>query len=88
MRQFLQVRGDYNDDSEQFFVFSDGTPVQPGQPRSLLHTLIKEIGLDHTLYGMHSFRIGRTTDLVKMKYTIEEIKLMGRWKSNVVFNYT
>ena len=70
-----------------FFIFSDGRPVQPSQPRVLLQTLIKQLGLNPALYGMHSFRIGRTTDLVKLNYTIDEIKLMGRWRSNVVFKY-
>ena len=49
--------------------------------------MISKLGLEDKLYGMHSFRIGRTSDLVKLKYSIDEIKLMGRWKSNVVFKY-
>ena len=45
------------------------------------------LGLDDKLYGMHSLRIGRTTDLIKFNYSIEEIKIMGHWRSNVVFKY-
>ena len=87
LREYLHIRGNYVEDDDPFFVFRDGSPVSAAQCRSVLNTLIKRIGLDCKLYGMHSFRIGRTTDLVKYKYSIDEIKLMGRWKSNVVFRY-
>ena len=87
MRQFLHLRGDYDAESEQFFIFRDKSSVLPSQCRNLLKLMISKLGLDDRLYGMHSFRIGRTTDLVKFKYSIDEIKLMGRWRSNVVFKY-
>ena len=78
MRQFLALRGDYDSEKEQFFIFRDKSPVQANHSRSVLKTLISRLGLDEKLYGMHSFRIGRTTDLVKFHYSIDEIKLMGR----------
>ena len=87
MRQFIQLRGDYENDKEEFFIFRDRTPVKALHSRQILKILVSRIGLDKRLYGMHSFRIGRTTDLVKLRYSIDEIKLLGRWKSNVVFKY-
>ena len=87
MRSYLKLRGDYNAEMEQFFIFRDVTPVTPDHARKVLKTIIKNIGLDDRVYGMHSFRIGQTTDLVKYNYTIDEIRLMGRWKSNVIFKY-
>ena len=87
MQEFLNIRGDYLSDDEQFFTFRDKTPVTPTQVRAVLHIMITNIGLDPRLYGMHSFRIGRTTDLAKYGYPIDEIKLMGRWRSNVIFKY-
>ena len=87
MRQYIDCRGDYSDEKEQFFVFRDMSPVTPMHARNILKLMIQKLGLDHGLYGMHSFRIGRTTDLIKFNYTIEEVKLMGRWKSNVIFKY-
>ena len=87
MRQYIQVRGDYEFDNEQFFVFSDKSPVTPSHARNILKCILNSLNLDHKLYGMHSFRIGRTTDLIKFHYSIDQVKLMGRWKSNVIFKY-
>ena len=53
----------------------------------MLYTILKRLNLEPGLYGMHSFRIGRATDLIKFNYSIEEVKLMGRWRSNVIFKY-
>ena len=83
----MQLRGDYHNDHEQYFVFRDFTPVTANHARNVLKLMFKNIGLDNRLYGMHSFRIGRTTDLLKYGYSIEDIKLMGRWRSNVIFKY-
>ena len=79
---------DYSDNSEQFFVFKDGTPVSADNARTILKACLKNVGLNSTFYGMHSFRIGRTTDLIKTNfYSIEEVKRMGRWCSNTIYKY-
>ena len=87
MRRYMKARGGYESDHEQFFIFRDMTPVTPFHARNMLKILLKNLNLDSNLYGMHSFRIGRTTDLIKYNYTVDEVKLMGRWKSNVIFKY-
>ena len=87
MRQYINLRGDYENPNQQFFVYRDGTPVLPEHARKLLQLTLSNLGLDHTVYGMHSFRIGRTTDLIKFGYSIDEVKLLGRWKSNVIYKY-
>ena len=87
MRTYLSLRGNFETADEQFFVFRDLTPVTAPHGRHVLKLMISNINLDNTLYGMHSFRIGRTTDLIKCNYSIDEVKLMGRWKSNVIFKY-
>ena len=87
VRQYLKLRGNYTNDTDQFFIFSDGSPVTPYHTRSTLKEIFKRLNLNSNLYGMHSFRIGRTTDLIKYGYTIDEVKLMGRWRSNVIFKY-
>ena len=84
---YLQVRGGYKSYTEAFFIFQDGTSVGADPARKLLRMCIDKIGLDSTLYDMHSFRIGQASDLIKYNYTIEEVKRLGRWKSNVVFKY-
>ena len=87
MHQYLQLRGNYSNEADQFFVYSDGSAVTPRNARKVLKLMIRSLGLDERLYGMHSFRIGRTTHLIKYNYSIDEIKLMGRWRSNVIFKY-
>ena len=87
MRQYIRARGSYIDPEEQFFVFSDNSPVLQYQARRVLKLVITKLGLDSSLYGMHSFRIGRTTDLVKYNVPIDKIRILGCWKSNVIYKY-
>ena len=55
--------------------------------RSVLKACLAALGLNTTMYGMHSFRVGRTTDLIKYNYSLEEVKRMGRWHSNTEYRY-
>ena len=92
VNQYISTRFDskkfYSKDSEQFFIFKYGSPVTPDNARAMLKVCLRNIGLDPTFYGMHSFRIGRTTDLIKSKfYSLEEVKHMGRWRSNTIYKY-
>ena len=87
INDFIHVRGNYLTDEENFFVFRNKQPVSATHARTLLRTLISNIGLNSALYDMHSFRIGRASDLIKYGYPIEEVKRLGRWKSNVVYKY-
>ena len=84
---YMKLRGNYDSDKDQFFVFRDGTPVGPDHARSILRQSLSSLGLDPINYGMHSFRVGRTTDLIKCNYSLEEVKCMGRWRSNTVYKY-
>ena len=77
----------YFDEVEQYFLFRGGTPVKPEHARAILGKMLQNLGLDHTLYGMHSLTIGRTTDLIKYQNSLDEVKQMGRWHSNVVYKY-
>ena len=83
--KFMELMGNFEEDSEQFFVFTDRSPVKPNQARSVLMILLDRLNLDSMLYGVHSFRIGRTCDLAKFGYSIKQIKFLGRWKSNAVY---
>ena len=84
---FMNIRGCYYDVHEQFFIFKDKSPVKPCHLRSVLRNLLDRLGLDSSLYDVHSFRIGRTCDLEKFGYSIDQIKAIGRWKSNAVYKY-
>ena len=75
--QYFIARGGYDDIEEQFFIFRDGSPVKAEQARAVLKKAIINLGLDHKLYGFHSFRIGRTTDLIKFKYDLDLVHHMG-----------
>ena len=87
LRNYLKVQGNYCEENEQFFIFSDGQAVKPKQISALLKNILKNLGVDETFYSMNGFRIGRTSDLVKFGYSIEEVKRLDRWRSNVVYKY-
>ena len=85
--EYLQLRGDYVDEAEPLFVFRDRNPVTADNARKILKESLGSLGLSAEAYDMHSLCIGRTSDLIKFKYTIDEVKDMGRWKSNVIYKY-
>ena len=85
--RYRKVRGGYITKSEQFFIFSDGSPLTARHLRTTLRQIILKLGLNEKLYDVHSFRIGRATDLFRQGISIEKIKDLGRWKSNAVYKY-
>ena len=86
LQKYVAMTGQYdNAQEDQFFIFYDGSPVLPSHARQILKQVLTKLGLDSTLYGMHSLRIGRTSDLIKYNYSIDQVKRMGRWRSNVVY---
>ena len=87
VNHYIRLRGEFLDPTEQFFIFKDRSPVTAGNARTILKTCLSNLGLDADLYGMHSMRIGCTSDLIKYNYSLEEVKRMGRWRSNVVNRY-
>ena len=87
MCTYFQLRGRYDDEKEIFFVFRDGSPVTMVEARKTLRDLLLQLGLNCTMYGFHSFRVGRATDMMKWNYKFEQIKLVGRWRSNVIYKY-
>ena len=88
LKDFVNCRGRRRDDSEQFFVFSDGSPVTTNNFRLLLKSVLEHLGLDAHLYSGISLRSGRAGDLVDdLKFSIETVKKLGRWKSNAVFTF-
>ena len=87
LRQYIHMRGCYDSEEEQFFVFRDKQPVKPSHASAVLKLMIERLGLNSKFYSMHSFRIGRTSDLIKCKYPLDEVQRLGRWKSNAVLRY-
>ena len=87
-REYLAIRGNYKTDQDQFFIFSNSNPVYANQVRSVLRKTLKNVNLNPKLYNCHSFRGGRASNLLKItKFSIDEVKFAGRWKSNAVYKY-
>ena len=75
---YIAARGaTYLTDDKEFFIFRDCTPVSAAMVMELLKRMITAVGLDANNYNTQSLRIGRTTDLIKYGYTIEEVRQMG-----------
>ena len=88
MNQYLAIRGDTFDTfDEQFFIFQGKIPVEPRHARDTLNLILRNLGLNPALYGMHSTRIGRCSDLLKRQVPLAVVKLAGRWRSNAVYKY-
>ena len=87
MREYMKLRGQYDEDNEQLFIFRHNVPVRPPQIRRILRTCLENLGLDASCYDMHSMRSGRASDLLKAGFSISEVKIFGRWRSNAVYRY-
>ena len=88
IKQYMIARGGFVTDIEPFFIFRDGSVITDVQIRKVLNRLFSNLGLDARCYGMHSLHAGRAGDMLKTeRYSIEDIKRAGRWKSNAVYRY-
>ena len=84
---YLLLRGDYKSMHEQFFVFRNKSPVKSANVRATLKKAVNNLNLDQRFFDTHGLRVGRACNLLKAGYTIDQIKIMGRWKSNAVYRY-
>ena len=87
IRSYMKARGNYTNDNDNFFVYSDGSPVQPAAAREMLKTCLRRINKNPDSFNFQSLRIGSTTDLLHFGFTVEQIKRLGRWKSNAIYKY-
>ena len=87
VNDYIETRGGYYHDDEPFLTLPGGGGVEPKLLTKTLRQVLKRLQLNEKLYGLHSFRIGRATDLFKYKYSVDKIKKLGRWKSNAVYKY-
>ena len=87
-REYASLRGSYISEDDPFFVYSDHSPVRPDQVRRVLKKVLEAVNLPAKCFSFHSLRIGRSSDLVmKHNWTVDRLKIAGRWRSNVVFKY-
>ena len=85
--KFMNPAGGFTSDQEQFLSSATVSPVQPAHVRDTLSQLLSTLNLNPLLYNTHSLRSGRSCDLIKFGYSIEQVKKLGRWKSNAVYKY-
>ena len=63
---------------------------QPVLRPAFLHTLtacLRYLNIAPDSYNIHSFRIGRTTDMAQQNVPHDAIQRIGRWKSNAYLKY-
>ena len=70
-----------------FFVRGCGTPLSAFLVNKTLRSSLCVLGLSTDNFSAHSFRAGRTTDLVEMDQSDAVIRQSGRWKSNAFLKY-
>ena len=66
LERYSKLCGDYTTDSEQFFVFSDGSLVKSSHMRTCLKNILKNLKKDWTIFQFHRIRSGRACDLLKL----------------------
>ena len=87
LEEYVAARPPYESIQEQFFVFRDYSPVTGFQMRSTLHKLLNLMQYQASNYNCHSFRQGRSVDLLKYGVPVPIIQKLGRWTSNCVYTY-
>ena len=87
LNRYVKDRPTCKNAEEPFFVFSDGSVVKPVNMRNVMREILALQGFDASLYGCHSYRIGRSLDLLKLNFSVEQIRHLGRWRSNCVYKY-
>jgi site-specific recombinase XerD len=83
-RTYLDMRGDKH---VYFFVHADGTPISKATFRKRLNDCLLYVGISSDSINTHSFRIGGATHLANCGYSDDEIRRLGRWRSNALASY-
>ena len=88
MNSYIKVRPKCVDVvNEPFFVFLDRSPVRPLHARDMLKLILKKLSLNSDLYSFHGLHTGRATNLHDWGVSVETIKKLGCWKSNIIYTY-
>ena len=73
--------------NRSLFMLNKNQVLSEGKVRKYLREVCIRINLNSTRYLPQSFRIGGATNLLENGVSVDEIKLIGRWKSNAVERY-
>ena len=87
VNRYMAIKGGFSNKEEKFITYHDHSPVQPEQLRKILRLLLDNLRLQSEYYDMHSFRSGKSVDMFHEGYSLSQIKMAGRWQSNVVYKY-
>ena len=87
LRKYIDIQKPVQSENEAFFVFYDQTAIPATTIPNVLKKSLKNCGFKDHLYLTHSLRSGRARDLMKLGLSVETIKKLGRWKSDLVFRY-
>ena len=83
----MRLRGGFDTDDEPFFTFQGNVKIWPWHVRAMLRQMLGRLNLKPMLYNTHSFRIGRSGDMLKAGCSFCQINMVGRWWSNVIYKY-
>ena len=84
LRNYLSVRGNQ---TGFLFMKGNGKAMSRIEFLALLKEILEYCGFDSKLFNTHSFRIGRATEMVKEGYSLEQIRMAGRWSSDAFKTY-
>lgn len=84
LREFLSVRPAT---AGPLFCHFDCSPLTRFQFNSVLKKSLKFVGLSGEHIRAHSFRIGAASSAVSSGVPIDQVRSMGRWRSNAVATY-
>ena len=79
LNQYLSFRGSLG---TNLFQLPDGRALTRDHVMRVLRRALTFLDIDPLAYGTHSFRIGRCTDLACAGYTDQQLRQVGRWKSD------
>jgi hypothetical protein len=81
---YLAMRGA---EEGPLFKFEDGTFLQRDRFVAEVRKVLRAVGIDHSLYSGHSFRIGAATTAALAGVESHTIQTLGRWHSSAYLLY-
>jgi len=81
---YMAVRGS---DPGPFFRFRNGEPLTKSKFTQEVRSAMEAVGLPHTQFAGHSFRIGAATAATRAGVEDLVIRTLGRWKSSAFLAY-
>ena len=84
LRKYISLRGNSHG---PLFCFQNMHPVSRNYFVNKLNIALSYCGLSHNSYKSHSFRIGAASYYASTGLSDEQIRLLGRWRSNAFRRY-